>query len=217
MRSLFLILVLCSCSSFKSRQSLTQIEPQKLLDAVRVTGEGRGRLSFGESQSQYVFGVESLLNDQFDWIIAISVPLQGEEVMIFPDLKQKNIENDQFDSLEDRIQKELKKLKLPISGNDFLKELRSLIRFHLAPSLGISRVCKVRQEQGECSFDGETFYLEVMEKEFTIKKLAIHGSFLELRAQNLTDSFFHKTQISLYTETRDQDQKEADFSLELFW
>lgn len=218
-RSLLLLFLLCSCAALRPRQSLTQLDPEKLLDAVRVTGEGRGRLSFGQSESQYVFGVESLLNDQTDWIIAVSVPLQGEEVMVLPDLRHKEIQNDDLDSFEDRIQREFKKLKFvtPFSASDFLRELRSLIRFQLAGPLGLKRVCKVRQGQGECSFDGESFRLQLSEKELKINKSATGGSLIQLRAQNLTDSFFKKVQISLYVSTEKDKPNRPDFSLELFW
>ena len=195
------------------------MNPQELIDAVKLTGEGRGRLSFGESENQYLFGVESVLNDHSDWMIAVSVPFKGEEVLIFPDLKQKNIENDQIDSFGARIQSEFRKLNWTtlFSGKEFLKELRFLIRFQLAASLGLARNCRVQQGEGECILDGETFHLQIREKELKIKKVSSRGSLIILSAQNLTHSFFSKTQISLYVGTQREQHKRPNFSLELFW
>jgi hypothetical protein len=193
--------------------------PEKLLDAVKLTGEGKGRLSFGKSQNQFVFSVDSVLNDNNDWILAVSVPLHGEEVMILPNLKKEEVEDDSTDSFETRIQNEFQKLELSnhLSVVEFLKELRSLIRFQLAVQLGLDRNCKVHQREGVCTLGGEEYEIAILEKELKISKTFTDKHSLQLLAQNLTKSFFTKINIGLYEKTVDLQKNNLALSLELFW
>jgi hypothetical protein len=195
------------------------MKPEKLLDAVKLTGEGRGRLSFGKFHNQYVFGVDSILNEKNDWIMAVSVPLHGEEVMVLSNLKQKEVENDNSDSFENRIQSEFNKLELSghPSAEEFLKELRSLIRFHLAGQLGLERNCKMSQKEGECTLDEEKYQIGFLRNELKINKRFSKEQIIQLSAQNLTESFFTKINIRLYERTRDMDKNNPALSLELFW
>lgn len=212
-----LLFLVTSCSLFKSGPSLTSQNPEKLLDAVRMTGEGRGRLTLG--QSQYVFSVDSVLKDDFDWILAVTIPLHGEEVMILPDLRKSQITDEETESFEERIEKEFQRLKLnqKLTSKQFLKELRSLIRFGLANKLSLKRDCKAQQSEFVCVLDGEKFLINVNEKEFNINKSLGDQNSLQLVAKNLTDSFFAQTEIRLYSNEHDLQKKTSSFSLELFW
>lgn len=212
-----LLFLVSSCSLFRASPSLKSKDTEKLLDSVKMTGEGRGRLTLG--QSQYVFSVDSILNENFDWILAVTIPLHGEEVMILPDLRQSQISNDETESFEERIEKEFQRLKLnnKLTSQQFLKELRTLIRFGLAKKLGLNRNCKAQQMEFVCELDGEKFVIEVTEKVFNINKSLGTQSKLQLVAKNLTDSFFEQTDIRLYSNEKDLQNKTSSFSLELFW
>jgi hypothetical protein len=211
-----LLFFLSSCALFRSQPSLKDQEPEKLLKAVKLTGEGRGRLTLG--QSQYVFSVDSVLKENSDWILAVTIPLHGEEVMILPNLKDKESLDDQVESFEERISNEFKRLKLKhISSKEFLAELRSLIRFVLGPSWGQKRVCEMRQKEEICEMDGEKFSLTTTDKEFLVKKDVGEKNNLKLVGKNLTDSFFNQTDIILDSATSKTTSKDKAFSLELFW
>lgn len=208
---------LTSCALFKGQSSLVDMDKLKLLDAVQLTGEGRGRLSLG--QSQYVFGFDSIFKENFDWILAVQIPLHGEEVMILPDLKSVRSHHDEMESFEERISSEFSKLKLnkKISAKVFIQELRGLVRFNFGPEWGGKRNCKPQQNDLLCELDGEMFLVSATEKQFFITKFLKDGGSIVLTAQNLTESFFAQTDIRLYTNAQDSSQKNSIFALELFW
>lgn len=216
-----LLFLISSCSLFKSSPSLKSQDPEKLLEAVKVTGEGRGRLTLG--QSQYVFSVDSVLNEDFDWILAVTIPLHGEEVMILRDLREDEVSDEETESFEERIDQEFRRLKIDkkLTSDQFLKELRSLIRFGLAKKLGLKRVCKAQQSLFVCELDQEKFEIEVTDKVLNINKSLGGKKMLQLVAKNLTDSFFEQTDIRLYSDESsdesDLNKRTSSFSLELFW
>jgi len=212
-----LLFLVSSCSLFRASPSFKSKDPEKLLDLVKMTGEGTGRLTLG--QSQYVFSVDSVLNENFDWILAVAIPLHGEEVMILPDLRQTKVEGEETESFEERIEKEFQRLKLngKLTSQQFLKELRTLIRFGLAKKLGLNRICKAQQTEFVCELDGERFIVDVTEKDFNINKSLGSHNKLQLVAKNLTDSFFEQTDIRLYSDDKEMQKKTSSFSLELFW
>jgi len=212
-----LLFLVSSCSLFRTAPSLKSKDTEKLLDSVKMTGEGRGRLTLG--QSQYVFSVDSVLNENFDWILAVAIPLHGEEVMILPDLRKTQVSDEETESFEERIEKEFQRLKLhdKLTSQQFLKELRTLIRFGLAKKLGLERDCKAQQMEFVCVLDGEKFMVEVTEKDLNINKSLGGQNKLQLVAKNLTDSFFEQTDIRLYSDEKEMQKKTSSFSLELFW
>jgi hypothetical protein len=212
-----LLFFVTSCSLFKSGPSLKSQNIEKLLEAVKVTGEGRGRLTLG--QSSYLFSVDSVLREDFDWILAVAIPLHGEEVMILPDLRKSQIADQETESFEARIEKEFQRLDLndKLTSEQFLKELRTLIRFSLAKKLSMTRDCKAQQTEFICELDGEKFNIDVTDKELNINKSLGEQNTLQLVAKNLTDSFFTQTDIRLYSNAKDLQKKDSRFSLELFW
>ncbi|WP_408098880.1 hypothetical protein ACJVC5_08165 [Peredibacter sp. HCB2-198] len=212
-----LLFFLTSCALFKSAPSLKSENKMKLLDAVRLTGEGRGRLTLGASQ--YVFSFESLMKENTDWLLAVSIPLHGEEVMILPELKQKNMPDSELESFEARIDREFDRLKLDkiLTSEEFLKEFRSLVRFNLAKAWGQKPDCAEQGDDLICELDGEKFLVKVSEKDINIIKLLGKGRSLVLNAQNLTNSIFDRTDIRLYSSESHSQKKESSLSLELFW
>lgn len=216
-KQMALFLLLTSCALFQSAPSLKTENKLKLLDAVKLTGEGRGRLSLGANQ--YVFSFESLMKENSDWLLAVSIPLQGEEVMILPQLKEKTMADAGAESFEARIDREFDRLKLDkvLTSEEFLKEFRSLVRFNLAKTWGQKPVCAEQEEDLLCDLDGEKFLVKVTDKDINIIKLLGKGRSMVLSAQNLTNSFFDRTEIRLYSSETHSQKKESSLSLELFW
>ncbi len=212
-----LFLFVTSCSLFRHTPSLTDKSPDQWLDSVRLTGEGRGRLTLG--QNQYVFSMESVLNENKDWILAVAIPLQGEEVMILPDLSKSQIDSDETESFEERIEKEFQALKLNriLTAREFLVELRSLVRFVLTKEWGGMRDCKAQQNEVLCVQDTNTFVVSTSGKMLNIKKSLGDEKSLQLVAGNLTDSIFKKIDIVLIGESITPSSTSKNFSLELFW
>jgi hypothetical protein len=214
---LVIIFFVSSCSLLKSSPSLKLIETDKLLDSIKLTGEGKGRLTLG--QSQHVFSVDSLLNENNDWIFAVTIPLHGEEVMILSDLKSRQMAPLEASSFEARIANEFHRLKLHklIKTEKFMRELRYLIRFGLSKQWGQKRQCNPQQNGTICVLDGEEFLILVSDTEITIKKILANGQSLQIVAKNLTDSFFLKTDILFFLNETDEKKKSSPFSLEIFW
>lgn len=212
---LTLLFFATSCALFKASPSLENRQPEELLKAVRILGEGKGRLSLGDNQ--YVFGVDSVLKDT-DWILAVSIPLHGEEVMILKNLEKKVVQDVESESFEKRIRWEFKQRKLDkvVSPGTFLTELRLLIRLILSQELKLDRRCNAHKGEYSCILDGEIYKITVTDKKFFLHKDLGSGNLLELVAQNLTDSFFSKTDFHLYTN-ESKLSKKPSFSMELFW
>ena len=217
LRSVLLLVFISSCSFLKGTPSLKTIDTDRLLNSIKLTGEGKGRLTLG--QSQHVFSVDSVLNEDFDWIFAVSIPLHGEEVMILSDIKSHQMKFSEVSSFEERIAKEFQRLKLNkiLTTEKFMKELRLLIRFGLSPQWGQKRDCKPQQNETVCELDGEKFIVHVLDTEIKIKKLLGQGKSLQIVAKNLTDSFFQKTDIILFLNDDQEVKKVSPFSLEIFW
>lgn len=216
-KQMTLLFFLASCALFKGQPTLKNQDQEKLLNSVKILGEGTGRLGLG--QSSYLFSVDSILKENHDWILAVTIPLHGEEVMIFPNLKQKVATEGEMQSFEQRIERDFKKVGLNkiVSTEEFLKALRSLIRFNLAPVWGGKRNCKAHQKHMICELDGEEFTVTTTDRELNINKSLGQGRMLQLDAKNLTDSFFEQTDIRLYSNEADSVKKNSSFSLELFW
>jgi len=217
MRILPLLFFITSCALFKGEKNLLQEDKMDLLNSIKLVGEGRGRIALGESH--YVFGVDSFLKENTDWVLAVQIPLQGEEALILPNLKQKIQPQHEIESFEERITHEFKKRKLDrsVPPKMFIKEMRSLVRFVLAPEWGEKHNCEERQDKLLCDLEGEKFQVLVEEKEISIIRPLGEKKFLVLSGRNLTKSIFAQTDIRLYTNGMDRKKKNSSFSLELFW
>lgn len=200
------LLFLFSCGSFKSYSPVKTLKVDEALRAIRVVGEGRGRLSLQEQQ--YVFSVDALMKDNKDWLLAVTIPLHGEEIMLLPDLVQKESHSSNVESFEKRIQRELKgRFKSDqLTGKRFIQEIRGLLRFIQSSELGLTRICR----EDKCQMDGEMFIVRLEEKKVIVHR---EGQDIELVGENLTDSIFTKTNFQL-KPTSSPSQKLA---LELFW
>ena len=216
-KHILILFLLTSCALFKARPSLKSQDKFKLLDAIKLTGEGTGRLGLGEGQ--HLFSVDSILKDNHDWILAVSIPLHGEEVMILPNLQKKEVNFEERETFEDRIDREFSRIKLNkiLSTQDFLLALRSIIRFNLSSHWGVAKKCTSKEGGLACEFDGDIYLVEVTEREIIVNKSLGQGRTLSLEARNLTKSFFAQTDVRLYANEDDARKKKSSFSLELFW
>ncbi len=217
LKSLSFLLLFASCSLFRVEPTLDTMDKQKLLEAVKVTGEGRGRLNLGESH--YVFGVDSVLNEHKDWILAVQIPLHGEEVMIMNNLRRESFPNEERETFELRMTNEFKKLGLDkkMGSDEFLYEIRSLLRFVLSPELGLERNCVPQKEVLFCHQDGHRYRVRTEKKLFFIEKILKQNYVLQIVAKNLTNTFFSQTNIMIDFSSSEKGQSPSSFSMEFFW
>lgn len=217
MKYLIFLALSTSCSFLEKAPSLIDYDKEKLLDSIQLTGEGKGRLTLG--QSKYLFAVDSVLNNNYDWILAVSMPVHGEEVLVFSNLKDKSINAQDRGSLELRIINELRHLKLDrsVEAEIFMNELRSLIRFNLARYWGQKRDCKQISSEFICTFDGEDFHVNVARNEITVNKFFSKKGIIQLSAKNFNNFTFGRTDILFFKSLNDLKKRDSDFSLEFFW
>lgn len=185
--------------------------------SIKVTGEGRGRLGVGPQN--YLFSYEAALKENTDWMLAVSVPLHGEEVMVLPEIKQKIAPEKERESFELRIDHEIRqRLNLgKISGRDVTQELRKIIRFVIAEQLSLEKECKSAVPGFyECQMDGENFLVTLERDTINIKKNIRDTHYFELEGENFSNSSFQRTNFYLRT-VQGKLKSPALMSLELFW
>lgn len=221
-KSIFFILFiqLSACSLLSNKSSLDSLEINDLLSQIQLTGSGKGRL--GVKSQQYLFGFDSVLKENNDWIFAANIPLHGEEVMIFSrlDLEHERIES--LESLEGRIEQEIldqftnnPRISKQLMA-DFREDLRGITRLVLFDKLKLKRECSRVNSAWKCRLGSKDFDVLVEKNEVHIKKIVDKGFVLELVAQNLTGSLFARTNFFFYSG-RDQNRSHPILSLELFW
>lgn len=203
---IFILILLQACTSHKS--SIPK-DAQLALSSLRFLGEGKGRL--GIKGQQYIFSFETLLNENADWILSASIPLHGEEIMSFKDLKQKK-SFEAEDSFEKRIEVMLgQELKDPSAGLELFSEMRQLMRFLVSDKLNLLRRCEGAGRNYVCRLDEESFELILSDQKLTLSRTLASGKVLSLVAENPGEIFFGRTNFYLVQS------KNQLFSLELFW
>jgi hypothetical protein len=209
-----LLLFISSCALFKT-QNLETENTEQVLSFLKGEGEGKGRLGVG--QHQYLFSFDAILKENTDWILAVSIPLHGEEMLILSDLKSQTelIESDQ--SFELRIEKGMNDLlksekRSPQLVKTFMRELRNLMRFVFHQKLSQKISC-VEQN---CSMGDSIYQVDLNQKQISVKKMIDLDYQIELVGTNLTDSIFKRTNIFLHSKTSDSRTAQI-LSLELFW
>lgn len=203
------MLAFVSCSHLRGPDDLTQKEIPEVLKAIKIQGEGRGRLTYGNSQN--VFGFDAILRPDSDWLLAVTIPLHGEEVLLMPQLKREHAAGE-VQAFEARIARALRELRAPVSPKEFLASLRSHLRFLLNQEINSPVQC-VRDEEIICRQNKETYLLEIKKNEISIVQREKKNYQLIVKARNLTDSFFQQTEFFLLTP----DGKQQFLALELFW
>lgn len=205
---ILILLLLTSCSLFKGSEKIREFDLQKNLQMFKTEGEGRGRLHIRERQ--YLFSFESVLKDNKDWIMAVAIPLHGEEALIFPDLKEVSSGDSAMDSFAMRIdagiRENIKGSKL--RGSDFLAAMRRTLRILLAHKLNLPVSCK----EDSCTLDQIEY--SVIKDEKTLRIITpFAGHNLVTTASNLTGPFFMNTQFRVISPEKNVDL----ITLELFW
>lgn len=211
--SLLFILLLSSCSLFKS-QNIQNEKVETLLTYLQGEGEGKGRL--GINQNQYLFGFDALMKDNQDWILAANIPLHGEEILLLPDLKQESASLSS-QGLERRIELGISdylksKKQNPQMAKVFLLELRRLMRLVFAQRLGLALSC----DQKLCRMGEVVYQVNASAKQISLKKDLNAEYEIEFTAMNLTDSIFKRTNIFLHSKNKSSAAPTL-LSLELFW
>jgi hypothetical protein len=196
------IIFLLSVFGCATSPKLFKVPIDSIINSIKVTGEGRGRLSL--EQGQYVFSYDAILKDE-DWLLAVSVPLRGEEVMILPQIKNVNFTKKTLDSFETRLEQEIAaRVKgHELSAQNYIRVLRSLVRFVLADHLSLKRYCERKSEQVfHCYLEEESFQVKLEKNKVFINKVITENYSLELMAENLTESFFTRTNFHLQSQKK---------------
>ncbi len=207
--SLFL---LTSCGTFKSHTFDVNQEIETILKSLPMSGEGRGRV--GIKSQQYIFSFDAMVEDK-NWILSATIPLHGEELMIFRDLDRPEI-SESGESFERRIEAQFNQdVDSKTSGKVLVSEWRQLIRFLLAPQIGLNRVCEKSGADERCKIreEGDRFYTvkKSSEKKLVIQRDLSSGESISLEGENFDSGSFKRMNFSFLRE------REKLFSLELFW
>lgn len=207
-----ILLLLTSCSLFKGSEKLKSDDLIRNLESIKVEGEGKGRLHIQERQ--YLFGVESALRNDQSWIMGVSIPLHGEEVLLFPAINESRSEDLSLDSFALRIDAGIREnLKnSTLRGEDFLNAMRKTLRFLLSSRLKLGVSCKTQDKNQVCSLGEDEFIISSDEKSIRIMT-PFAGHQLITTASNLTGPFFMNTQFKVLIP----DGKQDLLTLELFW
>jgi hypothetical protein len=212
-RALLLLPLLILLSACGSSPTLKSEEAPALLRSVPIEGEGRGRL--GVRQSQNLFSFESALKENADWVLAVSIPLHGEEVLVLPDLREERGLDLQRRSFEARIERTMDhELKgEAVSGKEFIRALRAMIRFIQSERFGLAVSCQRRGETSLCSNGQQSFELSIEKQQLRIIDKSNKSFQLVGRAHQLHENSFTRTDYFLLTP----DGQRELLSLELFW
>lgn len=205
---ILVLLLLTSCSLFKGSEKLSNKDLLKNLQSIKVEGEGKGRLRIRDRQ--YLFGIEAVLKEEKNWIMAVTIPLHGEEALIFTHLHEKNHSDPGLESFAMRIDAAIREnLKdTGLKGSDFLDAMKRSLRLILAHKLNLKVTC----EESLCYMDNEIFQIEQREKEISLLT-PFAGHKLITTASNLTGPFFMNTRFKVLSP----EGKQELISLELFW
>jgi len=198
------LLIFSSCSLFKTTDIQTQ-STEELMAAIKIEGEGRGRLRINDQQ--FVFSFDSLLTDDHSWILAANFPLHGEESLTFSNLKSEkfSIDDDQLAlRMEEGIRQYLvSKKKNPKNSRAIFIEMRKFVRFALAKRLNLKQ-------------DSSMYEIEVKKQELLIKKQLTEDLVMSVKAQNLTESFFKNLKMNFHSQNSSSSNSSI-MEIELFY
>ncbi|HLW56287.1 MAG TPA: hypothetical protein VKY27_02825 [Bacteriovoracaceae bacterium] len=157
----------------------------------------------------YLFRFESVFQDK-RWLLNLTVPMHGEELLIFEELDKK-ISNGKMQSLEQQIDRSVKKQTnlRELQDVNVISHLRSLVRFAQAHKLGLSVIC----QNHKCYLDEEEFLVTPISDGVELRKYIKDNYYVELAALYLEKNSYSRTNFFLKKEK----SKKNLFSLELFW
>lgn len=139
--SLLTLFYLSACATGPAQN----VSWESLWSRVKMEGEGKARLEI--PPESWVFSFEAVLK-KTDWLMAIAVPLKGEESFAFPGLDRPRPEvvpaADDFrwqvvQALREASRE--RRLGYPQLGQDFVSYLHHLLRWTHAEALGLARGC----------------------------------------------------------------------------
>ncbi len=153
--SILIFLVIGACAT----RPVQQTTFDKLWLQVKMEGEGKARLEI--PPESWVFSFESVMQKN-DWLMAITIPLKGEESFAFPGLDRSQPEIVPApDDFRWQIVQALRqasherRLAYPQLGQDFVTHLHHLLRWTHADVLGLNRGCDaMSQTTWSCKWDG---------------------------------------------------------------
>lgn len=205
---LLLIFFVVSCATTQRKYSTID----ELWKRVTLVGEGRSRLEV--APQSWVFSFEALQKEK-DWLMAISIPTQGEEVFQFPGLDR--VEPEITPAPQDfrwtvihalREASSKRKLHFPQLGQSFISSLHSMLRLSLADKLGLTRQCRALDEMNwQCELDGKvsSWNWDVRKEEFTGLMSLKQNWLMQLTFKNLTGSVFKRVTIDVIRKTTDKE------------
>jgi len=171
----------------------------------------------GLGQHQYLFRFEALLKENTDWLLAINIPLHGEEVLLFPDLRSESPGQGADVGFERKLEKAIieylvREKKSPELAKIFIQEIRNMMRFVLHQKIGQTISC----EGQACSMGDIVYQVAATPSKLSVKKVLASDYEIELAATNLTGSIFGRTSLFLQPKDRSSSTP-AILSLDLFW
>lgn len=181
---------------------------EKLWVQVKMEGEGKARLEI--PPESWVFSFEALLQKN-DWLMAISIPLKGEESFAFPGLDRPRPEilPDQTDFRWQVVQalraaSHERRLGYPQLGQEFVAYLHHLLRWVHADALNLQRGCDATSTSAwKCRWDDvpSIWTWDERKKEFTGIIEMRSGWHLQAVFKNLTDSVFKRVTLEITRKT----------------
>jgi hypothetical protein len=202
----FLVLsFLVSCSTFRTSH-LENLSTEKKVQLLSILGEGKGRLSV--QKQNYLFDVDALMKAD-SWLLVATIPLHGEEVLELKDLKRKTLSQRPRDSFERRVTHAVEEMYPGKAyGQRFTRELRSLVRLVLAPTLGLKRYC----EKELCVLEGESFEVQTVKNSLTLTRQDENGFRISFQGENPQDTHFEKLTFKIISP-----ENLNVLTLEFFW
>jgi len=214
MKLIFFLLPLfiVSCATKLPLQSGDEIN---LLKKTKITGLGKCRLTI--LQQQDLFSCEALMQNLNTWLLSISVPLRGEELMILPGLDHEILHKKILDDFEFRIAEKMKHKKefKNLSASQVLQGFHSSVRFLQSEELRLNRKCYQEGKQTICKVGDNFFGLSIVRNKLVISSQDKNLKF-DVVAENLTSSDFKKTSFFLY-HTGAKNSDNPLISFEIFW
>lgn len=206
--SFFLTLVLFFISACATHPTSKDHTWEKLWSQVKMDGEGKARLEI--PPESWVFSFEAVLQKN-NWLMAITIPLKGEESFAFPGLDRAKPEivpaSDDFRWQVIQALREAsheRRLGYPQLGQDFVTYLHHLLRWTHADALGLARGCDATSmNTWKCSWDGvdSSWSWDERKEEFVaLIQLKVDWS---MRAvfKNLTGPVFKRVTLEITRKT----------------
>ncbi len=179
-----------------------------LWSQVKMEGEGKARLEI--PPESWVFSFEAVMQKN-DWLMAITIPLKGEESFAFPGLDRPRPEiiPEQTDFRWQVVQalreaSHERRLSYPQLGQEFVTYLHHLLRWVHADALMLQRGCDATSATSwKCSWDDvqSNWTWDERKEEFTGKIEMRADWHMQAVFKNLTASVFKRVTLEITRKT----------------